>query len=348
MNALRALTCLAVLLLMGGAADAARDAVRPNIVVILADDLGWADVACNGGDLHETPHTDRLARDGVRFTQAYAASPVCSPTRASLLTGKCPARLHMTIWREDALSPPRDRRLLPPVTVANLPHRETTIASLLQRAGYLTAIVGKWHLGDTQYYPETHGFDVNIGGTIWGAPTSYFFPYRGVSGLYGGDYRFVSGLYLGGKRGEYLSDRLTDEALRVIDAAGHRPFFLYLAHHAVHVPLEAKRPLIDHYAAKLAPAMHHRSAVYAAMVHSVDESVGRVLARLQERGIADPGETKNLASRRPDQATRLRERLQAWLNATGAQMPSLNPNYKLRPKAASRQAAGDAKRLQES
>jgi arylsulfatase A-like enzyme len=137
---------------------------KPNVVIILADDLGWADAACYGGDLHETPEIDRLARQAVRFTHAYAASPVCSPTRASIMTGKSPARLHMTTWREAAEHPSRNRELLPPVTVANLPHSEVTLARVLQRAGYLTALVGKWHLGDAAHYPETHGFDINIVG----------------------------------------------------------------------------------------------------------------------------------------------------------------------------------------
>ncbi len=141
---------------------------RPNIVFVLADDLGWSDLACYGSTVHETPNLDRFAQRCVRFTDAYAAAPVCSPTRASLMTGKSPARLHMTIWREAAEDPPRNRRLVPPVAVANLPLRETTIAKRLRAAGYLTALVGKWHLGDAEHYPEAHGFDVNIGGTGWG------------------------------------------------------------------------------------------------------------------------------------------------------------------------------------
>ncbi len=112
-------------------ASAAAPAKRLNVVFFLADDLGWADTGCYGGDLHETPNIDRLAREGVRFTDAYAASPVCSPTRASIMTGKSPAKLHITIWREDALVPPRDRKLLPPVTVADLPHSEVRLRGLL-------------------------------------------------------------------------------------------------------------------------------------------------------------------------------------------------------------------------
>jgi arylsulfatase A-like enzyme len=256
----------------------------PNIVFILADDLGWSDLACYGSKIHDTPHLDRFAQQAVRFTDAYAASPVCSPTRASLMTGKSPARLHMTIWAEAAEAPPRNRRLLPPVTVANLPHSETTIAKRLQAAGYLTALVGKWHLGDWQHYPETHGFDINIGGTNWGAPQSFFYPYRG-SGEFGNEYRYVPHLEFG-RPGEYLTDRLTDEALKIIDRAGNQPFFLYLAHHAVHTPIEAKAGDVELASERLAKEGSTRNAVYAAMVKNLDENVGRVLAHLEQRGLA--------------------------------------------------------------
>ena len=181
---------------------------RPNIVFVLADDLGWSDLACYGSTAHETPNLDRLARSAVRFTDAYAASSVCSPTRASLMTGKFPASLHMTVWREAALDPPRNRRLLPPICVPNLPYAETTIAKRLHDAGYLTALVGKWHLGDAAHYPENFGFDVNIGGTQWGCPATFFYPYRG---MFDDEPRYVPHLEFG-KSGEYLTDRLTDEA----------------------------------------------------------------------------------------------------------------------------------------
>ena len=246
----------------------------PNIVFVLADDLGWSDLACYGSKVHETPHFDRFARQCVRFTDAYAAAPVCSPTRASLMTGKCPARLHMTIWREAALEPPRNFPLLPPVAVGNLPHAETTIARHLQAAGYLTALVGKWHLGDAEHYPETHGFDVNIGGTLWGGAEHLFLPLSG--GREYQEFRYVPHLEFG-KPGEYLTDRLTDEALRVIDRAGDRPFFLYLAHHAVHTPIEAKAADVDHFVEEFAEKSIHRNAAYAAMVRSLDENFGRVI-----------------------------------------------------------------------
>jgi len=258
---------------------------RLNFVFILADDLGWADVGCNGGDLHETPNIDRLAAKGMRFTDAYAAGPVCSPTRASIMTGKCPARLHITIWYEGTKNPPRNRKLLPPAAVADLPLEEVTIAEVLHQAGYLTAHVGKWHLGDAAHYPETQGFDINIGGTFWGAPSTFFYPYRGRFGS-DPEFRYVPGLEWG-RPGEYLTDRLTDEALKVIERAKDQPFLLNLCHHAVHTPIEGKPEVVERYRKKITPDMNHQNEGYAAMVDSLDQSVGRVLARLDDLGIAD-------------------------------------------------------------
>lgn len=279
----------AVLLLQTGYPPPARAAApavsSPNIVFILADDLGAQDLGCYGADLHKTPNIDRLARQGVRFTQAYAPSPVCSPTRASLLTGKHPARLHMTIWSEGSLSGPTNRMLLQAQSLPDLPHSETTLAEHLQGAGYLTALVGKWHLGDADHAPETQGFDVNIGGTHWGAPQTFFWPYRGT-GRFGGEFRYVPHLEFG-QPGEYLTDRITDEALRVMDRAAKakHPFFLYLAHHAPHTPMEAKPDDIACFQRQLRPGLRHQNPIYAAMVKSLDDSVGRVLAHLKARGL---------------------------------------------------------------
>jgi len=258
---------------------------RPNFVFILVDDLGWADVGCYGSDLHETPNIDRLARQGMRFTDAYAAAPVCTPTRASIMTGKHPARLHMTTWYENSANPPLNRRLIPPVTQSDMPLEQVTIAEVLKKAGYFTAHIGKWHLGDAAHYPETQGFNVNIGGTFWGAPTTFFFPYSG-SGRFGKEFRYVPHLEFGAE-GEYLTDRLTDEAIRVLDKVKDKPFFLNLWHHTVHTPIEGKPELVEHYKKKVKPDMHHQNYEYAAMVHSLDENVGRILARLSELGIAD-------------------------------------------------------------
>lgn len=254
------------------------------MILILADDLGWADIACNGGDLHETPNLDRLARQGVRFTDAYAAS-ICSPSRAALLTGKHYARLHMTIWREGSLREATDQKLIQPKCVSDLPYQEETIAEVLKKAGYTTAMVGKWHLGDADYYPETQGFDINIGGTHWGAPHTYFFPYKG-QGRFQGEFRYVPGLSQG-KAGDYLTDHLTDKALEVIDQSSDKPFFLYLAHHSPHTPIEAPADLVSYYEKKLKPELNHQNPKYAAMVHTLDQSVGRILDRLEQRKLSD-------------------------------------------------------------
>jgi arylsulfatase A-like enzyme len=233
--------------------------------------------------LHETPHLDRFAKEGVRFTSA-CAMPVCTPTRATLMTGKHAARLRMTIWSEGAIDGgPKNRKLRDGESFPDLAHTETTIAKHLHDAGYLTALVGKWHLGDANHYPETHGFDVNIGGTHWGAPQTFFWPYSGA-GRFGAQFRFVPHLEFG-KPGEYLTDRLTDEALRVVDRAGKQPFFLYLAHHSPHTPIEAKADDVKHFQAKLRDGLNHQHATYAAMVKNLDENVGRVLAHLKQRGL---------------------------------------------------------------
>ncbi len=266
-----------------GATEAS--SMRPNFVFILVDDLGWADVGCYGSDLHETPNIDRLARQGVRFTDAYAAAPVCSPTRASIMTGKYPARLHITIWYEGSANPPQGRRLIPPITQGNMPHEQVTIAEVLKDAGYFTAHVGKWHLGDAAHYPQTHGFDVNIGGTFWGAPTTFFYPYGGPS-RWGGEFRYVPHLEFG-HQGEYLTDRLTDEALQVMEKAKDKPFFLNLCYHTVHTPIEGKPELVERYRKKVKPDMHHQNYEYAAMVHSLDENVGRILDKIDELGVAE-------------------------------------------------------------
>ena len=281
---------IAAALLPRAAADSAAAAQRSdtaplNVVIILADDLGWSDLGCYGAELHETKQLDQLARDGVLFNNAYAAAPVCTPTRASIMTGKAPARLHMTIWYESSQNPPQNRKVVPPITIGNLSHAETTLAEVFNQAGYLAAHVGKWHLGDAAHYPETHGFDINIGGTFWGAPSTFFYPYRGFWST-STEFRYVPGLSQG-RPGEYLTDRLTDEALRIMESTKDRPFFLNLCYHTVHTPIEGKEDLVARYEKQRRPEHQHQNAVYAAMVHSLDENVGRVLAKLQQLGIAE-------------------------------------------------------------
>jgi arylsulfatase A-like enzyme len=276
----------ALVLSIGLAAIAARPALaepaeptKPNIVFILIDDMGWKDLGCYGSTFYETPNCDKLAAQGMRFTNAYAACPVCSPTRASILTGKYPARLHLTDWlpgRADMAS----QMLLRPKINHFLPLEETTLADALKPLGYTSASIGKWHLGGAPYFPEKHGFDLNIGGNERGSPPSYFYPYKNKNGI------GVPGLD-GGKEGEYLTDRLTDEAEKFIEMNKDRPFFLYFAHYAVHIPLQAKKDVIDKYRAKAKPDDAQNNPIYAAMVESVDDSVGRVLKKLDDLMIAD-------------------------------------------------------------
>lgn len=258
---------------------------RPNVVLIVADDLGWADLACYGSDLHETPNLDRLSSQGMRFTEAYAASPVCTPTRASILTGKHPARLQMTIWREAALDR-GNRQLLQPLCLDSLPLEEVTLAEIFQDAGYRTAHIGKWHLGRAESYPEAHGFQVNIGGTLWGAPQTFHYPYNGDA--YFKDWRYVPDLEPG-QEGDYLTDHLTTKALELLDGYAERqePFFLNLWYHSVHTPIEGKPELVAHFEQKITDDSVQRNPHYAAMVKSLDENVGRVLTQLEEKDLAE-------------------------------------------------------------
>ena len=271
----RFLHSLALTLLL--AAFAATAAARPpNIVFILMDDLGWADIGANGSSFYQTPNIDSLARDGVRFTDAYAAAPVCSPTRAAILTGKYPARLHLTDWlpgRPDRA----DQKLLRPVIEQMLAQSEFTLPEALQTAGYVSAHIGKWHLGDDGFGPLGQGFAVNIAGDHTGTPLSYFAPFQR-------DGRFMPGLE-NAPPGEYLTDRLTAEAERFMDSNRDQPFFLHLAHYAVHIPLQAKADLIEKHRARI-PNGSQSNAVYAAMIESMDDSVGRVLMKLDQLGLA--------------------------------------------------------------
>lgn len=253
----------------------------PNVVLILADDLGWMDVGCYGSTFYQTPAIDQLAREGVRFTDAYAAAAVCTPTRAAIMTGKYPARLLMTNWTPDGRwnlhSPMREGRFL-----RDLPLEEITIAEALREAGYRNASIGKWHLGGPPFsMPEHHGFDINRGGSAHGAPGSYFYPYQGNWRIPTTDLRSQWVVFEDGEEGEYLTDRLTDESIQFIRDNKDRPFFLYLPHYAPHTPIEAKPEMIAKYEA-IPKRERQGDPTYAAMVESLDESVGRIMDTLRE------------------------------------------------------------------
>lgn len=239
---------------------------RPNIVFILIDDMGLTDVGCFGSKFYETPNIDKLCKNGMKFTSAYSACTVCSPTRASLLTGKYPARLHITDWIAGHVRP--FAKLKVPDWTMHLPLEEENLAKRLKSAGYATASIGKWHLGGPQFYPDKHGFDVNIGGTDKGQPPSYVSPYK-IATLPDGPPR------------EFLSDRLTDEALKFIETNKERPFFLYLPHFAVHQPIAGKPDVIEKYRKKVDTNAPQRNAKYAALVESVDDSLGRIVSKLE-------------------------------------------------------------------
>jgi arylsulfatase A-like enzyme len=252
---------------------------RPNVVFVLADDWGWTDAGCLGSPLYETPHIDRLAAEGVRFTNAYAAHPVCGPSRMAILSGRHPTRLGNL------------------GVTGNLALEHVTIAEGLKKAGYHTFFAGKWHLGGGPKLPKGQGFDVSFGATAKGQPSSYFFPYKSTTGRLTS--RDVPDLE-DGQQGDYLTDALTDKALGFIDQHRAEPFFLYLSHYAVHTPLQAKEEVVAKCRKKVAdlqletsPVLKdesngavtsqlHNHPVYAAMVESLDESVGRIMARLSE------------------------------------------------------------------
>jgi arylsulfatase A-like enzyme len=278
---------------------------KPNVIFILLDDFGYTDLGCYGSTFYETRNIDRMASEGIRFTDAYAACPVSSPTRAALMTGKYPVNTGVTDWipGRQAHTPglPEDRWLSLPFN-NQLALEETTIAEVLKKNGYSTMISGKWHLGeDSIFWPENQGFDVNKGGFSIGAPNKskisngYFSPY--------GNPRLEDGPV-----GEYLTDRQTDEAIRFIESRRDKPFFVYLSYYAVHNPMQGKEELVNYFQnkansmelskkepytrdkewIKLAPKGDFKErtiqsyAVYAAMIYSVDENLGKLFIKLKE------------------------------------------------------------------
>ncbi|MBN1864663.1 MAG: sulfatase [Victivallales bacterium] len=277
---------------------------NPNIVMFLIDDLGCRDLGCFGSSFYETPRLDALAAEGMRFTNAYASCPVCSPTRASIMSGKYPARIGLTQF----IAGRRNGRVLEAPFLHYLPLTETSVAKALGEAGYQTWHVGKWHLGDENFYPDKHGFDMNVGGCHMGHPRNgYFSPYKMLT-------------LPDGPEGEYLTDRLTDETVALIrNRNRERPFFLHLSHYAVHTPIQAPENLVEKYRRKAAalgldkinpmvdggpmssispghegrPITHIKrrmlqsDPVYAAMMENLDTNIGKVLDALDAEGLKD-------------------------------------------------------------
>ena len=297
------------------------DQKPPNIILFLVDDLGWSDLQCYGSRFHETPNIDAMAAKGWKFTQAYAACHVCSPTRASVMTGKYPARLQLTDWLPGRTDHPFQKLLGPRHRLA-LPHEEFTLPEALKKHGYRTAHIGKWHLGEEPFGPTAQGFDLQIPRWNKGWPKSGFHAPFELEAL-------------ADKPGDYLTDRLTDEAELFIEDCHQQPFFLYLSHFAVHDPIQGRKDLVAHYEAKkmkmdtessppfllegnpddLSPASRdllnsmiekpawsgHKilpertvkikqrqdNVQFAAMVTAIDESLGRILAKLKSLKIED-------------------------------------------------------------
>ncbi|MEM7384590.1 MAG: sulfatase-like hydrolase/transferase [Verrucomicrobiota bacterium] len=269
-------------------------AKKPNFVFFLVDDLGWKDLGCFGSSFYDTPNIDKLAASGMKFTHAYASCPVCSPTRASIMTGRYPSRTRITTfigaaqpekWR-------RDTALLPAPYQEQLALEELTMAEALKEAGYATFFAGKWHLGKEGFWPEDQGFDVNKGGHSRGGPyggKKYFSPY--------GNPRLSDG-----PEGEHLPDRLATETTGFIEANQDQPFLAYLSFYSVHTPLISREDLRKKYAEK-AKGLPERitwgreggrrnrlvqdHAIYGGMVEAMDAAVGKVLDRLEALGLAD-------------------------------------------------------------
>lgn len=269
---------------------------KPNILFILVDDLGWRDLSAFGSSFYETPNIDALAQKGVKFTNAYAACPVCSPTRASIMAGKYPARMHTTDWF-GAPQPTtvsnhwtKNKPLLPASYEESLPLSEVTLAETLKKNGYTTFFAGKWHLGETaEFWPEKQGFDINKGGYAAGSPkgNGYFAPYANP--------RLADG-----PTGENLTNRLAEETVSFINQHKSGPFLAYLSFYSVHTPLQAPQDLLDKYTqkkrrlgledqwgqeGKQKVRLNQCLPVYGAMVESMDKAVGKVLAALRENQI---------------------------------------------------------------
>ncbi|MCK5134187.1 MAG: sulfatase [Bacteroidales bacterium] len=239
----------------------------PNIVLIVADDLGWKDLGFMGSEYYETPHLDQLARAGMVFNQAYAAAANCAPSRACLMTGMYTTAHGIYTVGSPERGDARTRKLIPADNRDSLSRSFFTLAEELQDAGYITCSIGKWHLGDD---PRTQGFDFNVGGGIWGHPGSYFAPYLRPD-LYAPD-------------GEYLTDRLTGEAQHFIRENKDNSFFLYLPYYAVHTPIQPKKTFEQKYLEKGSRGCQ-TNAAYAGMVDNMDRCIGLVLDEIRAQGV---------------------------------------------------------------
>jgi arylsulfatase A-like enzyme len=290
-SSLPAVFCAGLFCAASALSYGADESRRPNIVYLLVDDLGQGDLGCYGNTLFETPNIDRLRSGGMKLTNAYSACSVCSPSRAAILTGRYPARLHLTDWIPGHKKP--FAKLSVPDWQMFMDSNQTTLAEALKENGYRTFFIGKWHLMPEnkparmpEHTPERHGFDVNIAGREWGQPKGpgkYFYPWGDLPGI------------TGGEPGDFLDDRLTDEALSFLDHPGDKPFLLYMAYYLVHGPFMCKPEYEQKYLSKANadPESWTRlygsntaiAVKYAGMVQTMDDSVGRLMQKLRERGL---------------------------------------------------------------
>lgn len=263
---------------------------KSNLLFIIVDDLGWNDVSYNGSDYYETHNIDALSLNSMLFYNAYSASPVCSPTRASIMTGKHHARINITDWIPGL--DPRNKPILGPLDRNELPLEELTIAEVLKKDGYKTFYSGKWHLGSIGYYPEDQGFDINKGGFEKGSPMGgYYSPYKNPK-------------LSDGPEGEYLTDRLTQETIDFIDNRDKsKPFAAFLSFYNVHTPIQENKEFYDYYVEKLngyddkdpvtkkegdaITRLNQRNAKYASMVHATDNNVGKIIKYLKKNELYD-------------------------------------------------------------
>lgn len=310
---------------------------KQNFVVILVDDLGWTDLGYSGSTFHETPNIDAFSTTSIQFTNAYASGSVCSPSRAALMTGKHPARINITDWIPGYI--PENERLKGPEDLFELPLEELTLPEILKSNGYKTFFAGKWHLGDSGYFPEDQGFDINIGGHHRGSPPGgYYSPYKNPK-------------LADGPKGEYLTDRLTDESINFLEQTENTPFLLYLSYYTVHTPIQPNKTYVEKFEKKLSnlklddrlykdegrgkTLLQQNNAAYASMLYALDKNVGKLINTLKEKGLyenttiiftSDNGGLstvlKNKKQQAPTAVTPLRGG-KGWLYEGGIRIPLL-------------------------
>ena len=253
--------------LAGNACAHQGSVAKPNILLINIDDLGWKDLGFMGSNFYETPNIDALSTRGMIFTNSYSCAANCAPSRACLMTGHYTPRHGIYTVGTSERGDSKDRKLIPVANIEYLIDGDLTLAEILKSHGYRTCNVGKWHIGED---PKEQGFDVNIGGANYGNPSSYFSPYKN---------KFLSD----GPKGEYLTDRLVNEAINFIKNNKEKPFFINFATYAVHTPLQAKEEIVQKYKNK-SPGSGQKNAVYAAMIESMDQSIGKLIKCLEDEG----------------------------------------------------------------